>query len=260
MLKGRTALVTGAIDGLGFAMAKSLAASGCNIVLNGLAGADQASARRRELESEFGVKTLYHGADLRKPAEIGDLIKATLDQYGAVDILVNNAVVRHFAPIEQFETEHWDEALAVNLSAVFHAIRLVLPHMRERKFGRIINMTSAYGFFATPNRIDYVTTKTALIGLTRSVAIETVGQNITCNAVCPATVRTPAIESRIESLAKSEGISMDEAVTEYLAERQPSRQFIAPESVGALVVFLCGAQARDITGSVQPIDGGWLAS
>ncbi len=182
MLTGRCALITGSIDGIGFAAAKRLAAEGCHIVLGGFADAARIAERRGQLESRFGVRTRHHGADLREPGEIAAMMAAAAATFGAVDILVNNAVVRHFAPIDTFPVERWDEALAVNLSAAFHLIRLALPGMRDRNFGRIVNMSSVYGTFATENRVDYVTTKTALIGLTRAVALETVRHDITCNA------------------------------------------------------------------------------
>ncbi len=256
-LKGRCALVTGSIDGIGLAIAHRLAAEGCNVVLHSLAEPDRGAARRSELETLYGVETLYDGADLTRPEAIADMVGAAAAAFGAVDILVNNAVVRHFAPVEQFPVERWNEALAVNLSAAFHAIRLALPGMRERGFGRIVNMSSIYGQRAIENRIDYVTTKTALIGMTRAVAIETARDNITCNAICPGLVHTPAIEARIGAQAERQGISHPEAVARYLAERQPSRRFVAAENVAALVALLCSPAGADITGAALPVDGGW---
>jgi 3-hydroxybutyrate dehydrogenase len=258
-LKGKCALVTGSIGGIGLATATQLAAQGCDIILNGFAGPQEIDRRRAELEQEFGVRTLYHGADLRVPDEIADLMGAA-STFGGVDILVNNAVVRHFAPIEAFPVERWNEALAVNLSAAFHLIRLALPRMRGRNFGRIINMSSVYGHFATVNRIDYITTKTALLGMTRAVAIETTGHDITCNAICPGLVQTPAIETRIAAEAAREGKSRAEITRRFLSERQPTGRFVAGETIGALIVFLCGPGGRDITGAALPVDGGWLAS
>ena len=173
---------------------------------------------------------------------------------------MNNAVVRHFSPLETFRPQDWDRALAVNLSSAFHASRLVLPGMRQRDFGRIVNVSSVYGLFATVNRIDYVTTKTALIGFTRAVALETAGQNITCNAICPGTVPTPNIEARLaDEMAKS-GLGRAEAERSFLASRQPSGRFVAPERVASLVALLCGEGGADITGAAIPIDGGWSAS
>ncbi|HVM84911.1 MAG TPA: SDR family oxidoreductase, partial [Candidatus Binatia bacterium] len=202
----------------------------------------------------------YHQADLAGLAGVEGLIAAGRDRLGGIDILVNNAVTRHFARVEEFPTEKWDHALAVNLSAAFHAIRLTLPGMRVRKWGRIINMSSVYSSFAIANRIDYVTTKTALIGMTRVVALENLDLDITCNAVCPGAIHTPYSEAKILDLMKAEGIDREAAERKFLEVRQPTGRFIAAEGVADLVVFLCGPNARDITGSTMPIDAGWTAS
>lgn len=180
-----------------------------------------------------------------------------LGRLDAIDILVNNAVVRHFAPIEAFAPERWEEALAVNLSAPFHLIRLALPAMKQRDWGRIINMGSIYSTRAVENRIDYVTTKAAIVGMTRAVALETATTGITCNALCPGLLPTPAIESRIAAIAESENLPVDQATRDFLASRQPSRRYVSLENVGATAVFLCSAAAQDITGAALPIDGGW---
>ena len=180
-----------------------------------------------------------------------------------MDILVNNAVVRHAAPVESFAPERWDEGLAVNLSAAFHAIRLALPAMKQRGWGRIINVSSIYGLRAAPNRVAYVTTKTALIGLTRAVALETLGQDITCNAICPGTAETPIHEATIHEMmaaSSSTGLTREDAVQRFLTGKQPTGRFISAESVAALMVFLCGPSSRDITGAALPVDGGWSVS
>jgi 3-hydroxybutyrate dehydrogenase len=174
--------------------------------------------------------------------------------------VINNAVVRHFAPLENFKVEEWDRALAVNLSAAFHTTRLVLPGMRQRDFGRIVNISSVYGLFGTVNRVDYVTTKTALIGFTRAVALEVAGQNITCNAICPGSTPTPAIEQRLAEFMAEKGLARDEAIRSFMASRQPSGRFVAMDGVASLAAFLCGPAGRDITGAALPIDGGWSAS
>jgi 3-hydroxybutyrate dehydrogenase len=179
---------------------------------------------------------------------------------GGVDVLVNNAVVRHFAPIERFPTERWNEALAVNLSAAFHTIRLALPIMRERGWGRIINLGSIYSTTATPNRIDYVTTKTALLGLTRAVAVEIADTDITCNAICPGTLPTPAIESRIARMAQEQGVSVEQATRDYLADRQPGGRFIPIETVAGLVAYLCGPASAGLNGAALPVDSAWSIS
>jgi 3-hydroxybutyrate dehydrogenase len=260
MLKDKCALITGSTQGLGYAMAERLAAEGCNVVLNGFGHPDDIESRRRHLEDSHGVRALHHGADLADPRQIEDLVDTALGAFGGVDILINNAVVRHFAPLEAFRTEDWDRALAVNLSAAFHTTRLVLPGMRQRDFGRIVNIASVYGLFGTVNRVDYVTTKTALIGFTRAVALEAAGQNITCNAICPGTSPTPAIEQRLAGEMVRDGLSREDAVKAFMASRQPTGRFVAMEGVAALAAFLCGPAAADMTGAAIPIDGGWSAS
>jgi 3-hydroxybutyrate dehydrogenase len=258
-LAGKCALITGSIQGLGLAAAERFAQSGCHVVLNGFAPDDTVSAIRNRLEARFGVRTLYTGADLRRPAEIEGMVAGAVAAFGSVDILVNNAVVRHAAPVDEFPPASWDEALAVNLSAAFHAIRLAVPHMRRKNWGRIVNVSSIYGLRAAANRVGYVTTKTALIGLTRAVALETLGQNITCNAICPGTAETPVHEATIADLMALEGLARPDAERRLLTGKQPTGRLIAPANVAALIVFLCGDESADITGAALPIDGGWSA-
>jgi 3-hydroxybutyrate dehydrogenase len=254
MLKDRWALVTGATAGLGFAVAESLAGAGANIVLHDLA---EPAASRDRLRAKFGVEVISIAADLSQRAAIEAMMTDLLRLLGGVDILVNNAVVRHFSSVEDFPPEKWDEALAVNLSAPFHLIRLALPGMKARGWGRIINMASIYSTRAVADRIDYVTTKTAILGVTRAVAMETARTGITCNALCPGTLPTPAIQGKIADIAAREGRAIEETTSDYLASRQPTRRFIAMEAGGAMAVFLCGDAAKDITGATLPIDGGW---
>jgi len=254
MLKGKWALVTGATAGLGLAVAESLAGAGANIVLHDF---NEPAQARDRLRAQFGVDAVSVAADLSQRTAIEAVIAELQVRVGAIDILVNNAVVRHFSPVENFPPERWDEALAVNLSAPFHLIRLALPAMKQRRWGRIINMASIYSTRAVADRIDYVTTKTAIVGLTRAVAIETTRSGITCNALCPGTLPTPAIQGRIASIAASESRSIEEVTDDFLATRQPTGRFIATEGVGAMAVFLCSPAAQDITGAALPIDGGW---
>jgi 3-hydroxybutyrate dehydrogenase len=254
MLKDKWALVTGATAGLGLAVAESLAGAGANIVLHDLVEPKQT---RDRLQSRFDVDVVSVAADLSQRSSIETMMAELLGRLAAIDILVNNAVVRHFAPVEAFAPERWEEALAVNLSAPFHLIRLALPAMRKRGWGRIINMASIYSTRAVTDRIDYVTTKTAILGITRAVAIETVTSGITCNALCPGTLPTPAIQEKIASIAAGEGRTIDEVTRDYLVARQPTGRFVALEGVGAMAVFLCSQAARDITGATLPIDGGW---
>jgi 3-hydroxybutyrate dehydrogenase len=255
-LEGKCALITGSTQGLGLAAALRFAQAGCHIVLNGFAAPAEIAALTAQIENH-GVRTLYCGADLRNPAEIERMMAASAETFGAVDILINNAVVRHADPVEEFPVAKWEEGIAVNLSSAFHTIRLALRSMRKRKWGRIVNVSSIYGLRGAANRIAYVTTKTALLGLTRAVALETLGQNITCNAVCPGTVPTPVHEATMEKMMASEGLERGEAQRRFLAGKQPSGRFIPGEDVAALMVFLCGPESREITGAAWPIDGGW---
>ncbi|KRR02758.1 beta-D-hydroxybutyrate dehydrogenase [Bradyrhizobium jicamae] len=253
-MKDKWALVTGATAGLGLAVAESLAGAGANIVLHDLVAPREAADR---LGARFGVDVMTAEADLSQRAAIEAMMAELLNRCGAIDILVNNAVIRHFAAVEHFPPDEWDRALAVNLSAPFHLIRLALPAMKQRGWGRIINMASIYSTRAVEDRIDYVTTKTAILGVTRAVALETARTGITCNAVAPGTLPTPAIQGRIASIAAKAGESVESATERYLATRQPSGRFVGMEAVGALVAFLCSAAAQDITGTCLPIDGGW---
>lgn len=206
------------------------------------------------------MTVVYCQADLSELDGVERLMTFTREKIGDPDIVVNNAVVRHFAPIEQFSDADWQQSLAVNLTAPFRIIRRVLPAMRAKDFGRIVNLSSHYGQRGAKNRADYVTTKTGIVGLTRAVAMETVGTGITCNAVSPGTLPTPAIMSRIDAMASSRGISGDEATRDYMKERQPSGRFVRLEDVGAMVAFLCSPAGRDVTGTIIPIDGGWSAA
>jgi 3-hydroxybutyrate dehydrogenase len=256
-LNDRTALVTGATDGLGLAVATKLAAAGANIVLNGL---DDGSKAAADIAARFGVTSIFVRADLSQEAEIETMMKDIVGRFGHLDIVVNNAVVRSFAPVEDFASADWKRALDVNLSAPFHIIRRALPGMKARGFGRIINMSSVYAARAVENRVDYVTTKAAILGLTRAVSLETIKTGVTCNAVSPGTLPTPAIARRINALAREEGLSPNEAESRYLSERQPSGRFVELGAVGDLIVFLCGPSGADISGAVLPIDGGWGAA
>lgn len=253
-MKDKWALVTGATAGLGLAVAESLAGAGANIVLHDLVAPTQAA---EDLRTRFGVEVILAAADLSRRDAIETMMADLLGRCGAIDILVNNAVIRHFSAIEAFPPERWDQALAVNLSAPFHLIRLALPAMKQRGWGRIVNMGSIYSSRAVEDRIDYVTTKTAILGLTRAVAIETARSGITCNTLCPGTLPTAAILNKIAKMALNSNRPVDDVTREYLGERQPTQRFIGMDAVAAMVVFLCGPAANDITGASLPIDGGW---
>lgn len=258
-LKGRTALVTGSVAGLGYGLAEGLAAAGANVVLNGLCAVEDGRAAADRLALDHGVKTGFDPADLSRVDEIEAMMSRTAETFGGVDIVVNNAVVRHFSPIEEFAPADWDRSIAVNLTAAFHTARLALPGMKRRGWGRIVNLSSYYGFRGAENRIDYVTTKTALIGMTRAIAVETAGSGVTCNALCPGSVLTPAIEARIAGIAERSGEPAEEVARRYAAERSPMGRFVDTGKLAATLVFLCGAAGDDITGTVLPVDCGWLA-
>lgn len=259
-LGGRVALLTGATAGLGFALAEALAAAGCHIVLNGLDDPDAFEPRRRALETRTGASVAYCPQDVGQSSGVAALIEAALARFGRIDILVNNAVVRHFAPIVALDPADWDSALAVNLSAAFHAIRLVLPGMRERDFGRIFNMVSVYASRGASDRVGYVTTKAALLGLTRAAALENLDRDVTCHAICPGSVLTPGTDSRVRAIMAEQDLTREGAERLFLQGKQPSGRFVSADSVTALVVFLCGPVARDLTGAMLPVDAGWLAS
>jgi 3-hydroxybutyrate dehydrogenase len=258
-MRGRSALVTGSIDGIGFAIAEALARQGCSVMLNGFAEANLVKQRQAQLR-ELGAEAEYHGADLSVPAQIEDMMAVAERRFGTVDIVVNNAVTRTYADIDELPVEKWNYALAVNLSAPFHLIRLAFPGMKKRKWGRIINLASNYGVAGTPRRTDYVSTKHGLVGMTKVVALEGLPFNITCNAICPGATWTPHARKLIAERMAASGKPEAETITDYLAGRQPSRRFIEPRRIGALAAFLCGEDACDITGMPIAIDGGWLAN
>jgi len=259
-MKGKTALVTGSAGGLGFAIVQELAKAGCDVVLHGIEPEQDVRASVAELEEAYGIRASYMHVDLTNPTATQEMILDIQQRHGGIDVLVNNAVTRHFAAIDAFPVECWDRALAVNLSAAFHTIRLSLPGMRERGWGRIFNMTSVYGTRGIANRVDYVTTKTALIGMTRAVAMETVQDGITCNAICPGAVLTPTSELRIDALMAQTGLSRQAATERFLEGKQPTHRFIDAAHVAQMLVFLCGPAGNEITGAVMPVEAGWLAS
>ena len=259
MGEGRVALVTGSAGGLGQALAEGLAGQGCRVMLHGMIEPTEGDAIAASIAAQRGVDICYHRADFSTTAGVNDLVNATQERLGPIDILINNAVVRHFSPVESFSPEDWDEGLAVNISAPFHAIRLTMKGMQARNWGRIVNISSVYGFRGVANRVAYVTTKTAMVGLTRAIAMEVAGTGITCNAVCPGTLPTPNILDRIEGLAKQEGMTVEESTRRYLGARQPSGEFVSMEGVASLVVFLCNDAARDINGAALPVDGALTA-
>jgi 3-hydroxybutyrate dehydrogenase len=257
-LSGKTAFVTGSTGGIGLAIAQRLAALECNVVMHGLESMDAVSAQIESTRTLAG-RVLYIQADVQHRSEIERTFAEIHAKFGGVDILVNNAVTRFFSPVEAFPAEKWDLAMAVNVTAAFHTIRLSLPFMRERGWGRIINMASVYGLRGTPNRIDYVTSKSALIGMTRAVAAEVVDQGVTCNAICPGTVLTPNIESRIQALMNEKKLERAAAEKEFLKGKQPGGQIIPADHIARMAAYLCEPEAAHINGAVMPVENGWLA-
>lgn len=259
MLKGKTAIVTGSTGGIGLAVARTLAEAGAHIVLNGLGDKAVIDGLITEIQKQYGVKVLYHGADMTRPAQIADMVTVAEKELGAVDVLVNNAGIQHMASTEEFPLEKWDAIIAINLSAVFHGIHAALPGMRARGFGRIINIASVHGLVASKNKSAYVAAKHGVVGLTKVVALETAEADITCNAICPGWVHTPLVQKQIEDKAKNENISTDEATQRLLGEKQPNKRFIKPEHIGAMILFLCGKDGASMTGEIITMDGGWTA-
>lgn len=259
-LHGKCALITGSARGLGLAVAERLAADGCGVVLNDIASEADVESIRARIERDHAVQALYHRADLRHPDQIDALVSEAAAAFGSLDIVINNAVVRHVAPVETFDPARWDEGLAVNVSAAFHTIRLAVPHMQRLGWGRIVNVSSIYGLRGAINRVGYVTAKTALIGLTRAVSLETATHGITCNAVCPGTADTPIHDATINAMMAADLLSRTDAERRFLSTKQPTGRFITAGDVAALIAFLCGPQGAAITGSALPVDGGWSAS
>lgn len=259
MLKGKVALVTGSTSGIGLGIATAFAQQGADIVLNGFGAAAEIEKVRAGLADKHGVKVIYDGADLSKGAAVRELVENTVRQMGRIDILVNNAGIQHTALIEDFPAEKWDAILALNLSAVFHGTAAALPHMKKQGFGRIINIASAHGLVASANKSAYVAAKHGVVGFTKVTALETAGQGITANSICPGWVRTPLVEKQITALAEKNGVDQETAARELLSEKQPSLQFVTPEQLGGTAVFLASDAAAQITGTSVSVDGGWTA-
>jgi 3-hydroxybutyrate dehydrogenase len=259
MLKGKNAIVTGSTSGIGLAIANSLAAEGCNILLNGIADKDTVSKLVAELQTKYRVQVDYSPADMTKPKEIAEMVAMCERVFGSTDILVNNAGIQHTAPIDEFPEEKWDAIIAINLSSSFHSTKAALPGMKKRNFGRIINIASVHGLVGSANKSAYVAAKHGIVGLTKVTALENATANITCNALCPGWVHTPLVQKQIEDKAKAENISIEESTNRLLGEKQPNRKFIHAEQIGALIVFLCGENGSAMTGEIMTVDGGWTA-
>jgi 3-hydroxybutyrate dehydrogenase len=259
LLKGRAAIVTGSTSGIGLGIAKSLAEAGANLMLNGLGQPEEIERIRAGMAAEYGVEVDYSPADMANGDEVVAMVAATESRFGAVDILVNNAGIQFVSPVEQFPTEKWDAILAINLSSNFHAIKAVLPGMKHRQWGRIINVASAHGLVASPYKSAYVAAKHGVVGLTKAVALEVADSGITCNAICPAYVRTPLVENQIRAQAQAHNMSEERVVRDVMLAAQPNKRFVETRELGEVAVFLCSPGAASITGIALPVDGGWTA-
>lgn len=254
-LAGKTAIVTGSNSGIGLGVATELARAGANVVLNSYTDTPEDYALAADLAKETGTEVTYIQADLSK----GDQARALVEKAGRCDILVNNAGIQHVAPVEEFPTGKWDAIIAINMSSNFHTIAAALPMMREAGWGRIVNIASAHGLTASPYKSAYVTAKHGVIGLTKTIGLETAREAITCNAICPGYVSTPLVEAQIPDTMKEYGMSREEVIEKVLLERQPSKEFATVEQLGGLAVFLCSDAAAQITGTAISMDGGWTA-
>ncbi len=259
LLQGKNALVTGSTSGIGLGIAHALAAKGANIILNGFGDAAEIEALKIHLSQIHGVRAIHHHADMASPEQIESMMRECGQHFGPIDILVNNAGIQHVANIEDFPAEKWDAIIAINLSSAFHTIRFALPGMKARGWGRIINIASAHGLVASAQKSAYVAAKHGIIGLTKVVALENAHYNITCNAICPGWVLTPLVQKQVNDRAAQQRISVEEAKRALLSEKQPSQEFVTPEQIGALSVFLCSEEAAQVRGAAWNIDGGWVA-
>ncbi|MDG1999323.1 MAG: 3-hydroxybutyrate dehydrogenase [Amylibacter sp.] len=255
----KSAVITGSTSGIGKGVADALAASGVNIVLNGFGDTDAIEVQRADLEEKYGITAVYNGADMTKADEIRAMMAIAAEIFGSVDIVVNNAGIQHVSPIDEFPTEKWDAIIAINLTSAFHTTAAALPIMRKTGWGRVVNIASAHGLVASPFKSAYVAAKHGILGLTKTTALETAQDGITCNAICPGYVRTPLVEAQIPDTAKARGITEEEVVRDVILSAQPTKSFVGLEELGALTVFLCSDAAKSFTGASLPVDGGWTA-
>ncbi|WP_288115334.1 3-hydroxybutyrate dehydrogenase [Novosphingobium sp.] len=258
-LKGKTAVVTGSTSGIGLAYARAFASAGANVVINGFGTPADIEKERSAIETDYKVKAVYSAADMTKPGEIADMVALGERTFGSVDILVNNAGIQFVSPIEEFPIEKWDAIIAINLSSAFHGIRAAVPGMKKRGWGRIINTASAHSLVASPFKSAYVSAKHGIAGLTKTVALELATFKITCNCISPGYVWTPLVENQIPDTMKARGLTREQVINDVLLTRQPTKQFVQPEDVAALALFLCRHEARNITGANYNMDGGWVA-
>jgi 3-hydroxybutyrate dehydrogenase len=258
-LNGKVALVTGSTSGIGLGIARSLAAAGADIMLNGFGDAGQIEALRAEVAATYGVKAGYSGADISKPEQIAAMVADTVKSLGSLDILVNNAGVQFTANVEAFPDERWDQIIAINLSGVFFGMKAAIPGMKAKGWGRIINIASAHGLVASPQKVAYVAAKHGVVGMTKVAAIELANDGVTVNAICPGWVLTPLVEKQLQDRATKDGMTVAQETHAFVTEKQPMARFTTPEQIGELAVFLCSDAASTITGAPLSIDGGWVA-
>jgi 3-hydroxybutyrate dehydrogenase len=259
MLNGKTALVTGSTSGIGLGIARAFAGEGANVILNGFGDAKEIEALRDSIATEHGVQARYDGADLSNQDEIETMIAKALAEFGAIDILVNNAGIQFVAPVDEFPVDKWNAIIAINLTASFHTVRLALPQMKAKKWGRVINIASAHALVASPFKSAYVAAKHGIAGLTKTVALEVAEAGITMNAICPGYVWTPLVQKQIPDTARARGITEDQVINDVLLHAQPTKKFVQIDEVAALATFLAGDAAASITGAIMPIEGGWTA-
>ncbi len=259
-LKGKTALVTGSTSGIGLAYARALAGEGANLVINGFGDAGAIEIERAGLEALSGATAIYSDADLTKVDAIEAMIKAAADAFGGIDILINNAGVQHVAPVEDFPVAKWDLIIALNLNAAFHTVRLAVPYMKSKKWGRIIGTASAHSLTASPFKSAYVTAKHGLAGFHKTVALELATFGVTANVISPGYVWTPLVEGQIPDTMKARGMTREQVINDVLLAGQPTKQFVTPEQVAAFALYLCRDEAAAITGANLSIDGGWTAA
>ncbi len=260
MLKGKVALVTGSTSGIGLAIARAFAGEGADVVINGFGDADEIEKERAGIESEFGVRARYAGADMSKGDEIAAMISQAHADLGGVDILVNNAGIQFVSPIEEFPVEKWDQIIAINLSAAFHAIRAALPGMKAKGWGRIINTASAHALVASPFKSAYVAAKHGIAGLTKTVALEAATHGVTCNAICPGYVWTPLVANQIPDTMEARQLTREQVINDVLLAAQPTKEFVTVDEIAAYAVFLTSDAAKSITGAILSMDGGWTAT